>query len=45
MLSRETDYEVEFDSKRFSVKEKMVWTWRIWKGYKGKIKMKLRTVE
>ena len=44
-LTRNTDYEVEYDSKSFSFWQKIVWTYRIWVGHKIKIKQKVRVIE
>jgi hypothetical protein len=44
-LNRETDYEIVYDPKTYSFWQKIVWTFKIWFGFKHKIKQKVRKVE
>ena len=40
---RETEQEIELIP--CSLKDKLIWTFRIWFGFKGKIKFKIRVSE
>ena len=37
---KEINQEIEFNGKSMNIKEKIIWTFKIWFGFKQKIKVK-----
>jgi len=42
-LEKDSGYEVELV--KLSFKERLLWTWRIWFGYKARLKLKIKKNE
>lgn len=45
MTYRETDKEIIFNQNSLSIKDKIIWTFKLWFGFKTKLKIKVKYKE
>ena len=41
---KETEYEIEFDPEKINLIDKVKWTFKIWFGFKAKIKARVKNI-
>ena len=43
-MLKDSNQEIEFDPKTMSFKDKIIWTFRLWFGFKQRLKVKVKLI-